>query len=419
MQWSDHTHWEPGWRELAKVEGGGQASAKRAQRGSDGQVAFLKLLNRGRDPERRARFFREATAYSMFDHAGIPRLVETNAHQHRDFSASLFLATEWIEGPTLAAAGRMNLEDAYTMIRALLDIVSTCHAQDVVHRDIKPDNIILRDGAPGSPVLLDFGLTYHAAGAGDLRTEDPQEIGNRFLRLPELGANSPLKQDARSDLTFVAGLFLYALTGQHPDMLLDSAGRLPHQREPALSLLAGALGAQSGAFMGVFDQAFQQRISDRFMSAADMATSLERAMKAPTSRPGYDDDLAAFRAVVDTASGRRARDAIELFSNVMVFVREQHHLLNRDLGSAFSVTQSGWDVTPERARDTLWFTRQGEQARLVTNTFELRQAGDELVVTSGGETLFRTSADRPRLDMLEAYAVRAFLLARLKSAAGG
>lgn len=273
MQWVNHTRWNLAWREISQIKGGGQASAKRAARLADGEQAFLKILNRNKDAERRARFFREATAYSIFSHWGMPRLIESNAHLHNEADPALYLATEWINGFTLRELiirRRLALEQDYTMTMALLETLAVIHAGDVVHRDIKPDNIILRDNDPAKPVLLDFGITYHSMSGVDFSTEHGQEIGNRFLRLPELAPNSPAKQDARSDLTFAAGILLYAITGEPPDLLLDGDGRLPHQRDPRLQCIREVAGSRSALLLLFFDQAFQQRISDRFLSATEM-----------------------------------------------------------------------------------------------------------------------------------------------------
>jgi serine/threonine-protein kinase len=58
-------------------------------------------------------------------------------------------------------------------------------AGGVVHRDIKPDNIILKSGVPSEVVLLDFGLNYHEQPDADFQTENWQEVGNRFLQCHE------------------------------------------------------------------------------------------------------------------------------------------------------------------------------------------------------------------------------------------
>ena len=140
-------------------------------------------------------------------------LIESNAHRWEDAEFEPYIATDFIEGPTLSrwrdAQTYVPLGTAIETTRQLLAILSACHASGVVHRDVKPDNVILADADPGCPVLLDFGLNYHESEDDGFATEHGQEVGNRFLRLPELSAGSPLKQDPRSDLSFVAGILFY------------------------------------------------------------------------------------------------------------------------------------------------------------------------------------------------------------------
>ena len=145
-------------------------------------------------PERRARFFREATAYNTIRVGGIPRLIESNTHRHENAGSEPYLATDFIVGPTLRSwresQTRVELEVAVATTRALLSTLSECHTKGCVHCDVKPDNIILAKGDPARPMLLDFGLSFHNAPEIKLETEHGQEIGNRFLRLPELSAGS-------------------------------------------------------------------------------------------------------------------------------------------------------------------------------------------------------------------------------------
>lgn len=64
----------------------------------------------------------------------------------------------------------------------MADAVEHSHAAGGIHRDIKPDNVMLRDSKP-DPVLIDFGLTFNRFDVEDSLTGDHQELGNRFLRL--------------------------------------------------------------------------------------------------------------------------------------------------------------------------------------------------------------------------------------------
>ena len=226
--WVDDPTWKEHWQKLDTLDGGGQGEAYRARRQSDGKIGFLKTIKSRKDAERRARFFREATAYDSFGVEGIPRLIESNAHRHADEGFALFIVTEFIVGNTLRswreAQATVSLETAVVITSRLLAILQACHAEGCVHRDVKPDNIILEGGDPSRVWLLDFGIGYHDLADIDFRTEDWQEVGNRFLRLPELSAGSLSKQDPRSDICFAAGILFYVLTGDHPDVLEDSEG---------------------------------------------------------------------------------------------------------------------------------------------------------------------------------------------------
>ncbi len=79
-KWSDSVNWTDNWNVEHEIEGGAQAAVKKVKHKKTGLVAFLKILNRQTNTERRSRFFREAGAYATVSHAGIPSLIESNAH---------------------------------------------------------------------------------------------------------------------------------------------------------------------------------------------------------------------------------------------------------------------------------------------------------------------------------------------------
>jgi len=80
--WVDCANWNERWEVEEKLSGGGQGNAFRARRKSDRRIAFLKTIKSRNEPERRARFFREANAYDTFQVRGVPALIESNAHLH-------------------------------------------------------------------------------------------------------------------------------------------------------------------------------------------------------------------------------------------------------------------------------------------------------------------------------------------------
>ena len=274
-------------------------------------IPFLKAVRAKENAERRARFSREANTYGTVDVKGIPRLIESNAHLHLDAEVEPYIVTDFIEGSTLRqwreSQVRVELDTAINATWELLIILSKCHDEDLVHRDVKPDNIIFADSDPGRPILLDFGLSFRKGSEIDCETAHGQEIGNRFLRLPELAAGSYLKRDVRSDLSFAAGILLYLLTGQHPRILQDAEGRLPHQRTAALAMLREPVGARLPRLMTFFDNAFEPLIENRFANADAMLASMGKVMEPHDATHSEESLLQDIREAMDTQATRRRR----------------------------------------------------------------------------------------------------------------
>ena len=421
-RWVAQKRWSDNWESIKEYPGGGQGVAKRVSRKSDGQEAFLKAIRRRKDPERRGRFFREATAYDAMKSRGIPRLVESNAHLHDDDEVVLYIVTEFIEGPTLyewrQAQSMVELDIAARTTRELLVILTMCHASGFVHRDVKPDNIILAAGDPGRPVLLDFGLTFHKAAKHDLETEQGQELGNRFLRLPELSAGSSLKQDLRSDISFAAGILYFLLTGQHPNVLQDAEGRLPHQRSQVLEALVGVAGSSLQRLLALFDRAFAPQIADRFMDADAMLAELEKVMEPRTGVQSEAVLQDIIEALGTEAAHRQAATAARL-NDALKQIQRVHHEVHANLESSgvpLSWSQGGWSVVEGLGRNTLGLVRQGSSDRVLSVVCEVWEAGDEIVIHLSGEPVYRTSVASPDYGDQFDSTIKSWLLDRLHDA---
>src|SRR5262245_15021335 len=114
------------------------------------------------DPERLARFKREAQVLASLNHPHIAAI-----YGFEDSDSMHALALELVEGPTLAdriAGGRIPLDEALPMARQIADALEAAHEQGIVHRDLKPANIKLR--ADGTVKVLDFGLAKALEPAG-------------------------------------------------------------------------------------------------------------------------------------------------------------------------------------------------------------------------------------------------------------
>lgn len=417
--WVDDQTWKTGWEKIEELDGGGQGEAYRARRRSDGKIGFLKIIKSKNVAERRARFFREATAYDSFGIDGVPRLIESNAHRHADDSVAPFIATEFIQGTTLRSwresQTSVSLETAVTITSHLLDILQACHAQGCVHRDVKPDNMILEGGDPARVWLLDFGISYHDLADIDFQTEDWQEVGNRFLRLPELSAGSLSKQDPRSDICFAAGILFYLLTGDHPDVLEDSEGRLPHQRSAALAQLQQTAAARLQRLLVLFDEAFATRMANRFSTVQAMRQRMGQLMQDKPLGSSIDEDMAALREVLDTTVNRRLRATSAKISSALTMVQEVFSQVEHSIGGNLTVSQTAWHVTGEKGHNTLFWSRQGSTDRLLSVTYEVVPVGEELLLRLEGETVYRTDLAEPEYGDRFQTAVKAWLAARLRA----
>jgi serine/threonine-protein kinase len=178
------------------------------------------------------RFEREARNGARLDHPGCARVLDvgTTPDGHR------FLAMDLIGGPTLRA--RMGeptvAAEAARLGAALCDALDHAHARGVIHRDVKPENVLLSEGRP---VLIDFGLSW---ALGDARvTKRGTTVGSPSYLAPEraLGEDG----DGRADV-YAVGVILYEmLAGRRPfagATPLQLAWMQAHREAPFLGAVA-------------------------------------------------------------------------------------------------------------------------------------------------------------------------------------
>jgi eukaryotic-like serine/threonine-protein kinase len=270
--------YEHKWTKGDPIGKGGQGLTYSSQlKGEDVGLYALKILKEQRNQERRGRMFMEVAALRALQHPNIPKYFDSNADEFENNQVDLYLVTEYVSGLTLQdfinTNGVLKLPDAVTFTLRLTEILAYCHLKNYCHRDIKPDNIIIRNDDIGDPVLIDFGLSFNEE---IIKNETPswQHIGNRFLALPELRVVEGNKKDRRSDITMLCGVFLFCLTGIHPTDLLDETSTKPHRRDKSKTILQDLDRASLNALNKFFDIAFNVGINDRWQSAEAVRTNL-------------------------------------------------------------------------------------------------------------------------------------------------
>jgi serine/threonine protein kinase/Tol biopolymer transport system component len=237
-----------------KLGAGGMGEVYKARDTRLARTVAIKVLRAGTttDPARRRRFEHEARAVAALNHPHICALYDIGSCSPEPGSAAIdFLVMEHLEGETLAdrvARGPMPLEDALTVGAEIAGALEAAHRQNVVHRDLKPGNIILTGSGAK---LLDFGLAKLKASADDDRaaelstvavaaplTVEGLIVGTLPYMAPEQVEGKPA--DARTDLWALGAILYEMLTGRRAfdgassaSMIASILGRDP----PPLSVL--------------------------------------------------------------------------------------------------------------------------------------------------------------------------------------
>jgi len=214
------------------------------------------------------RFQREAAVLEELGegHPQIPRLFAYFSE-----ASQFYLVQEWIEGDTLTKkveqAGRLNENEVKAILVSLLPVLDFVHSRRMVHRDIKPDNIIIRK-RDGLPVLIDFGAVKEAMNTvvnNPANSAESMVIGTPGFMSGEQAAGRPTYA---SDLYSLGLTAVYLLTGKLPQELQtdDRTGELLWRQ------LAPNLHSNLAT---VIDRAIRFTPRDRFSTAREMLNALQ------------------------------------------------------------------------------------------------------------------------------------------------
>jgi tRNA A-37 threonylcarbamoyl transferase component Bud32 len=221
------------------------------------------------DDERRERFLREARAAARLAHPFIVPIYEIGDDGEQ------YIASAFIEGPTLAAAcaaGTLDCRRAALVVHDLARALAYAHKLGVVHRDVKPANVIL--DKEGRPHLTDFGLAYRQ-DSGDRPTEAGVVVGTPHYLAPELVLGRRETVEPASD-QYSLGVVLYELLCGHPPFhgvpqailyqAVHSQPVPPHQPRPDVPR----------ALEAICLRAMARRPEDRYPSCDALADDLRR-----------------------------------------------------------------------------------------------------------------------------------------------
>jgi serine/threonine-protein kinase len=265
--------------ELSEVLGrGGMAEVRRGRDRRLGRIVAIKMLrvDHAADATFQARFRREAQSAASLNHRNIAAVYDTG-EDVVDGHRIPYIVMEYVEGRTLRELlrerARFTPERSIEVIVGVLDALEYSHRAGIVHRDIKPGNVMIT-GA-GEVKVMDFGIARSLADTGVTLTQTAAVVGTAQYISPEQARGE--QADARSDL-YSTGCVLYELLTGRPPFVGESivSVAVSHVREMPTppSALDPSITRDVDAI--VMKSLAKDRL-DRYQSAYEMRTDLERA----------------------------------------------------------------------------------------------------------------------------------------------
>ena len=241
-----------------------------------------------RDASARERFLREARMAAGLSH---PHIVPI--HQVGEAGGFVFFVMSFVEGETLGerlrARGPLPPHDAARVLREVSWALAYAHGRGIVHRDVKPDNILL-EATTGRALVTDFGIAH--GGTGHAGSTDPGKVmGTAHFMSPEQAANEPV--DGRSDIYALGVVGYLAVSGRLPFETSNLPALLLRQAsEEAPSVMRAAPGLPP-ALGAAIDRCLARDADLRFADGEALADAL-----APTqdTRPALPPTLRAWLA---------------------------------------------------------------------------------------------------------------------------
>jgi len=230
------------------------------------------------NPDTRARFLREARTAAQLSH---PNVVPI--HRADERAGFAFFVMAWVDGETLGERihrrGPLSPPVAAKILREVAWALAYANSRGIVHRDVKPDNILLERDT-GRALVTDFGIAQLATGSSS-QTAAGLVLGSVHFMSPEQAAGERL--DGRSDLYSLGAVGYFALTGRLPfegDSVQAIMAKHITQDLPPLEVEAAG-----PDLISAVRRALAKRKEERFATGEDFASALAAAQSSESSIP--------------------------------------------------------------------------------------------------------------------------------------
>jgi serine/threonine-protein kinase len=339
----------------------------------------LKLIapERAGDEDFRERFLRESRLAASIDH---PNVVPV--HEAGEEDGLLYVAMRYVDGPDLGAllraAGKLPPQRAARIVAQVAAALDAAHARGLVHRDVKPANVLVADpGGAEHCYLTDFGLSKQVAATTDV-TRTGTVMGTVHYIAPEQLRGDAV--DGRADV-YALGCVLYRLLTGRPPFARDTdvATMWAHLNEPPPEVEGAA-----APFEDVVHRAMEKDPAQRFQSAGDLgrAALLAAAVRDEASTAAVSSGARAGVAAPIAPAPRRRRRPVWAAAAGFAAVAAA--------GVAAIALNGDASEKPAAARaETLRVTKR------------IPLGGFPLTATTAGGRLWITLVDEARLDVLD------------------
>ncbi len=267
---------------IGLIGAGGMGAVYEAEQQDPRRRVALKVIRRGLVNRRLlSRFRHEAQVLGQLKHPGIAQIHEAGTADE-GAGGQPYFAMELITGRTLvedADARGLGIRDRLELIARICDALHHAHQKGVIHRDLKPGNILVEAG--GQPKILDFGVAR--ATDADIQTVTVQTdvgelVGTLPYMSPEQASGDPDALDIRSDLYSMGVIMFELLGGRLPydvkGKLIHEAVRVIREEEPSrLSIVSRVF---RGDVETIVAKALEKDKNRRYQSAADLAADIRR-----------------------------------------------------------------------------------------------------------------------------------------------